>query len=103
MPQFAVYKSPGRTEDILFVVQVQSTRLDRRLGRVVMPLVRHSYGVPTDHALTPHFMVQGQIVYANPLELATVPVARLGRILEILTEMAQSRVIQAIDEMISQA
>lgn len=103
MPQFGVYKSPGRTEDILFVVQVQSTRLDRRLGRVVMPLVRYSHGAPSDHALTPHIMVQGQIVYANPLELATVPVTRLGRMLEILAEAVQDRLIQAIDEMISRA
>lgn len=103
MPQFAVYKSPGRTEDILFVVQIQSTRLERRLGRVVLPLVRCSYRAPSDHALTPHIIVQGQIVYANPLELATVPSARLGRMLEVLTELAQDRIIRAIDEMISRA
>ena len=103
MPQFAVYKSPGRTEDIVFVVQVQSTRLDQRLGRVVLPLVRCSPRSPPDHALTPHIRVQGQTVYANPLELATVPVTRLGKLLEILQETDQDRVIQALDEMISRA
>lgn len=103
MPQFAVYKSPGRTEDILFLVQVQSTRLDRRLGRVVLPLVYCRRGSPPDHALTPHIKVQGQVVYANPLELATVPSARLGRVLEILVEAYQDRIVQAIVEMISRA
>lgn len=103
MPQFAVYRNPGRIEDILFVVQVQSTRLERTLGRVVLPLVRCGRGAPPDHALTPHINVQGQTVYANPLELATVPSARLGRMLEVLSEAAQDRVVQAIDEMISRA
>ena len=103
MPQFAVYRSPGRTQDIVFVVQVQSSRLDQRLGRVVLPLVRCGRGAPPDHALTPHIRVQGQTVYANPLELATVPVARLGKLLEILQEADQDRVVQAIDEMISRA
>lgn len=103
MPQFAVYKSPGRIESILFVVQVQSTRLDRRLGRVVLPLVRCGPGAPPDHALTPYVKVRGQTVYANPLELATVPRARLGTMLEVLSEAAQDRVVQAIDEMISRA
>jgi len=42
MPQFAVYRNPGRNPDIPFVVQIQSSRLERVAGRVVMPLVRRS-------------------------------------------------------------
>ncbi len=103
MPQFAVYRSPGRIEDILYVVQVQSTRLDQRLGRVVLPLVRCGYGAPQDHALTPHITVQEQVVYANPLEMATVPVTRLKEVIEILADSDQDRIIRAIDEMISRA
>ena len=103
MPQFAVYQNPGRNEDIPFVVQIQTTRLDASVGRVVMPLFRRDRRAPPDHPLTPHFVVQGHAVYANPLNLATVAVARLKDVLEILAEADQHRIIQAIDEMISQA
>lgn len=103
MPQFAVYRNPGRNEDILFVVQVQTTRLDSAIGRVVMPLVRRDRQAPPDHPLTPHLLVQDHAVYANPLNIATVAAARLKDLLEILPEVDQNRIIQAIDEMMSQA
>lgn len=81
-----------------------STRLDRSIGRVVMPLVRcGGYGMPPDHPLTPHLTVQGQAVYANPLDLATVPARRLGGVLAILPERDQARIIRALDEMDSRA
>jgi toxin CcdB len=103
MPHFAVYANPGRNEAIPFVVQIQSTRLDRSLGRVVMPLVRRGEGAPPDHALTPHLVVQGHAVYANPLDIATVPAARLKYVLAILPDGDQDRIMQAIDEMASRA
>lgn len=103
MPQFAVYRNPGRNQEILFVLQVQATRLDRSIGRVIMPLIRTRYGSPPDHPLTPHILMQGQIVYANPLDIATVPVSRLGDVLEILLDPDQNRIIRSIDEMVSRA
>ena len=78
MPQFAIYRNPGRNRDIPFVVQIQSNRLERSVGRVVMPLVRRSGRAPPDHPLTPHLHVEEEDVFANPLELATVPATRLG-------------------------
>jgi hypothetical protein len=36
MPQVAVQRNPGRNEDVPFIVQVQSTRLDRSIGRVIV-------------------------------------------------------------------
>jgi toxin CcdB len=99
--QFAIYKYDGRSEDILFLVQIQSTRLERAAGRVVMPLLRLGYRAPPDHPLTPHMTVQGQTVYADPLDVAAVPASRLRDILEILQDSDQDRIIRAIDEMVS--
>ncbi len=103
MPQFAVYRNPGRNEDVPFVVQVQSTRLDRSVGRVVVPLPLVGQNGVKDHALTPHLVVLDQVVFADVLNMATLPSARLRRSLLVLEESDQDRVIQAIDEMISRA
>ncbi len=93
MTQFAVHRNPGRNQDVPFVVQVQSTRLDRSVGRSAV----------RDHALTPHLVVLEQAVFADVLNMATLPNARLGDVLVLLGEAEQGRVIQAIDEMISRA
>jgi toxin CcdB len=103
VPQFAIFQNPGRNTDILFVVQLQSTRLDRSIGRVVMPLIRRDSRAPPDHPLTPHLTVQGSGVYANPLNIATVPVTRLKDVLEVLSDSDQDLIIRSIDEMISRA
>ena len=103
MPQFDVYKNPGRNEDVPFVVQVQSTRLDQSVGRVVVPLVRIGHSAVKDHALTPHLMVMKQAVFADVLNMATLFKARLSHPLVALGESDQNRIIQAIDEMISRA
>lgn len=83
MPQFAVYRNPGRNKDVPFVLQVQSTRLDRSVGRVVVPLARVDHGTVKNHALTPHLVVLEQVVFADVLNLATLPNARLGDIFSI--------------------
>ncbi len=103
MTQFAVHRNPGRNQDVPFVVQVQSTRLDRSVGRVVVPLARVGRSAVRDHALTPHLVVLEQAVFADVLNMATLPNARLGDVLVLLGEAEQGRVIQAIDEMISRA
>lgn len=103
MPQFAIYQNPGRNRDIPFVVQIQSSRLERSTGRVVMPLVRRSAGKPADHPLTPHLNVEGEDVFANPLDLATIPVERLGTVLCVLPETQQDVIVRALDELVSRA
>jgi toxin CcdB len=103
MPQFAIYRNPGRNRDIPFVVQIQSNRLERSLGRVVMPLVRRTGTAPPDHPLTPHIQVEGEAVFANPFDLATIPAQRLGKALSILDEPEQDAVIRALDELASRA
>ncbi|WP_342629949.1 CcdB family protein [Nguyenibacter vanlangensis] len=64
MAQFTIYRNPGRNRDISFVVQIQSTRLDRSVGRVVMPLVRRSGSAPPDRLLH----VEGEDIFANPFD-----------------------------------
>ena len=68
-----------------------------------MALTRRTARSPTDHAMTPHMVVQGMPVYADPLDIAVVPASRLVTILEFLSEPDQDRIIRAIDEMISRA
>ncbi len=103
MPQFAIYKNPGSDEAVPFVIQIQSARLDGSKTRVVMALVRPDFRSPPDHPLTPRMTVQGQPVYANPLNIVSIPVRRLTDVLEVLPEPEQDRIIRAIDEMISRA
>ena len=103
MPQFAVYRNPGRNQAIPFVVQVQSSRLERSLGRVVVPLVLCTAASPPDHPLTPRLQVQGQDVFANPFDVATLPATRLGPLSCILPESDQDKIIRALDELVSRA
>lgn len=104
MPQFAIYRNPGRNRDIPFVVQIQSSRLERSVGRVVMPLVRRSSGsAPPDHPLTPHLEIEGENVFANPFDLTTIPAARLGSAVGVLAERDQDMIIRALDELVSRA
>jgi len=101
MPQFAIYQTPGRNRDIPFVVQIQSNRLERSVARVVMPLVRRYGTAPPDHPLTPHLHVEGEDVFANLFDLATIPAARLGADVGVLAERDQDTIIRALDELIS--
>jgi toxin CcdB len=99
--QFAVYPYRGRSEDILFLVQIQSRRLDRDTHRMAIPLIRLGYQAPPNHPLTPHMTIQDRTVYADPLDLAAIPASRLGTPIMVLSERVQDRIIQSIDEMIS--
>lgn len=101
MTQFAVFRNPRRTEFLPFLLQIQNSRLDRSSVRVVMPLMQRSSGAPADAALTPHLVVQGIAVWADPMNLATVQRRLLGSELEILADPDQDRIIRAIDELIS--
>ncbi len=103
MPQFAVFRNPGRDTATPFLLQIQSNRLEGTRGRVLIALHRRSAGGPPDRSLSPHFVIQGVVVWANSLNLVTMPADRLRDVLEILPEADQDRIIRAIDEMISRA
>ncbi|WP_046899440.1 CcdB family protein [Gluconobacter oxydans] len=99
MPQFAIYRHPGRNRDIPLIVQIQSNRLERSVGRVV----RKSGSAPPDHPLTPHLRVDGEDVFANPFDLATVPAAQLGTAVGVLPDRDQDTIIRALDGLVSRA
>lgn len=102
--QFTVFRNPGRNaQAVPFVVQIQSGRLAQALGRMVMPLVRVDPGAPEEHPLTPRLTVQGQLVYADPLDLATLPAKTLAASLGVLAEEDQDKIMRALDEMVSRA
>jgi len=48
-------------------------------------------------------LVRGESVFANPLDVVTISVKRLGRVLAMLSDPDQDRIIRSIDEMISRA
>ena len=101
--QFDVSRGPGGDPAIPFVAQIQSSRLDRTSTRVVIALVRVTPASPGDGRVTPHFMVLGQAVHADPLNRATIPLSRLGAALTVRSDADADRIIAALDEMISRA
>ena len=103
MTQFAVSRSPGRSPQAPFVVQTQSPRSRQAAGRLVMALSLRRGTAPPDHALTPHRLVQGQALHANPFNIATVPASVLNSPRALLDEAGQDKVIRALDELISRA
>ena len=102
MPQFAVFRNP-RGGEVPFLLQIQSNRLEHSSERVMMALRRRSRSTPPNRPLTPHLVVNGEMVFADPLNIATVRVSSLGNVVETLPEADQDRIIRAIDEMISRA
>ena len=101
MAQFSIYRSPNRDPRVAFVVQIQANRFDQTRGRVVITLTHRGQMPPPDHGFTPHLVVLGVQVYVDALDIATVPVTRLGPSLAILPEADQGRIITAIDELIA--
>ena len=103
MPQFAVYPNTTPLEDALYLLQVQSSRLDQLRTRVIVPLIPVGPRSPIYHAMTPHLRIDDKLVFVDALNIATIHAKRLGSIVAILGEHDQDRVIRAIDEMISRA
>ncbi|ONG54063.1 CcdB cytotoxin-like protein [Pseudoroseomonas deserti] len=104
MPQFDIFRNPGQRAAIPFVVSLQSTRLERAAGRLVIPLVEASAFAAEEHWLTPRLTVAGRRLVANPFDLATVPLARLGApVGRIEDEADRAALLRAVDELLSQA
>ncbi|WP_159997276.1 CcdB family protein [Roseomonas sp. 18066] len=104
MPQFDLFRNPGRNPAIPFVVSLQSTRLERAAGRLVIPLVEPAALGAGEHWLTPGLTVAGRRLLANPFDLATVPLARLGSpVGRIEDEADRAALLRAVDELLSQA
>ena len=94
MAQFDVHATSGRnSQGTPYIVVIQSSRFDRRPGRVVIPLVVLDAARGLDDELTPRFQIEGNTVYLNPLGMLTVPVAVLGRRVHSLADDASAQAI----------
>jgi len=105
MAQFDVYVNPGRQRaTIPYVVVLQSARFDRSATRFVAPLILRSAVQTEEHYLAPCFAIEGQDVVMDVFNLATLPANRLGQCVVSLTDdLSRSKLIRALDELISQA
>jgi toxin CcdB len=101
--QLDVHHNPGRnSRAVPFVVVVQSNRFRASARRVVVPLVAAAaFGQP-DSDFGPLFVIEGQHVVLDPLQITNVPRDVLG--LPIMSLAADdNRIINAIDALLSRA
>jgi toxin CcdB len=104
MAQFDVHRNPGRhTESTPFVVVVQSSQFDGFRRRVVVPLaLAAEVGKAPFPSFNPSFRIEGIKVMLNPLEIVSVPLDRLGPVVESLADRGQT-IVSALDELLSRA
>jgi toxin CcdB len=104
MPQFDVYRNPGRNKvAVPFVVDVQSGRYAALPMRVAVPLMAvRNPATGTVRELTPEFRIAGQPVFLNPLDMQSVPRSALGaKVTSLADDESAGRIINAIDLVIS--
>jgi toxin CcdB len=104
MALFDVHRNPGRHRDAIpFVVVVQSHGFDGHARRLVAPLLAGSLpGADLYPELAPRFVIDGQHVILDPLQLQTVPRDVLGAVIASLAGDADAaRIIAAIDVVLS--
>ena len=104
MAQFDVHTNSGKNRDVIpFVVLVQSALFDSYKRRVVVPLVRKSrLGNVSNERFNPTFKIKKIAVVLHPLEIASVPVERLGPFAGSLASEG-NRIMDALDELLTRA
>jgi toxin CcdB len=104
MPQFDVHRNLGNHKDsIPYVVIVQSAQFDDYRRRVVIPLVRSSaIGKVSHGSFNPAFKIRGTSVVLHPLEIVSIPVNQLGRLVGNLSNQSQL-IVAALDELFTRA
>ena len=103
MAQFDVHRNVGAQRSVMpYVMVVQSSRFDRALRRVVIPMVLETAVEATEPRLNPAFEIEGKRVVLNPLHIVSIALERLG---ERVTSLKGDgdRVIAAIDVVITRA
>lgn len=102
MEQFDVYAnpSPDTSQDIPYLLNLQSDLLDPLATRVVAPLVRYASMPKPAQYLNPVFEVRGEPVVMSTAELAGVPTHALGSAVGNLSK-CRDDIIRAIDCLIS--
>ena len=104
MAQFDIHENNGANrEAIPYVVVVQSALYDDFRRRVVVPMVRKSaVGTVDRKRFNPAFRIKGVTVILHPLEISSVPVDRLGKIVGSLAGDGP-RIIDALDELLTRS
>ena len=104
MPQFDVHRNLGNHKDsIPYVVIVQSAQFDGYRRRVVVPLVRSSaIGKVSHSSFNPAFKIRGTSVVLHPLEIVSIPVNQLGKLVGNLSDQSQL-IVAALDELFTRA
>jgi toxin CcdB len=101
--QLSVHRNPGRNKTVLpFVVVVQSNRFRTSGRRVVVPLVVAGAFRAPDSDVGPHFVIEGQEVVLDPLQITNVPRDALGPSVASLVG-EEERVVGALDILLSRA
>lgn len=98
MAQFDVFRNPNpeTSEEIPYLLDVQTGLLDQLATRVVVPLVIASLMNRPVKVLNPAFVVEGVPVVMSTAELAGVSVRALGEKAGML-EGKRSEIIAALD------
>jgi toxin CcdB len=104
MAQFDVHRNTGKhSDDIPFVVLVQSSLFDAYRRRVVVPLVRKStLEKISNPRFNPTFKIAGINVVLHPLEIVSIPAAQLGKHVASLAADG-ARIIDALDELLTRS
>jgi toxin CcdB len=104
VPQFDVFRNPGRQRDTTpFLVMLQNKNFDRLATRFIAPLVLCSAVTTREGCLAPRFFVAGQEVFMDVFNVATVLADRLGKpVASLSDEDSRAKLIRAIDEFIRQ-
>jgi toxin CcdB len=101
--QLSVHRNPGRNRTVVpFVVVVQSNRFRTSDRRVIVPLLAAEAFRAPDSDVGPHFVVVGQEVVLDPLQISNVPRDALGPSVASLVE-EDDRVVRALDILLSRA
>lgn len=104
MAQFDVHRNSGKhTDEIPYVVVVQSALFDEYARRVVVPLVRAaSIGGTPNPQFNPTFKIGRTLVVLHPLEIVSVAADKLGAPIASLAAEG-NRILGALDELLSRA
>lgn len=98
MAQFDVFRNPNpeTSEEIPYLLDVQTGLLDQLVTRVVAPLVMASAMKRPVKVLNPSFTIEGVPVVMSTAELAGVPIRALGERAGSL-EDKRTEIIAALD------
>ena len=100
MAQFDVHRNLGTGRNAIpFLLVVQSDRYEGTNFRVVAPLVSRARLRAIERTLNPVFVVEGQEVVMDPLQLFTLPVKALGSKVTCL-DGSRDMIVRAIDDML---